>query len=869
MQDTTLLILTDTGYQTLDIFDEIPISVNYSELSIAEIDSRRSPYSQTFILPGTSNNNVIFEHFYEINGTDFNPLNDVRCVVQYKGLDIFRGSLRLNKVIRFYDRVEYEVYITSQVSTLSSVLGDTTLPQLNWSNYIFDMDYTSITTSWSANTQTNDGLFEGDILMPLINYGLVIQSGATFPDWEFSMDDDTLGGSITFSGNPIPPKYFKPAIRIKAVVDTIFSGTGFNYVSEFFETDYFRSIYMDTAQNGEIGPVFPSGNTNENFFRVYSPYTPFYYLPSGGFQQSFPFTQFGSDGFDGLGNFFFWNAANPSETGYFRVPYAGSYFFNIRFSYESFNPTTAPCYFRVRINTAREPEDLDTGTIFWQSPGIGFPAVSQKQVANVYFSGVAEAGDLIKPYIYIEPTNGNPNAGVYITAYESITIQDEAPLFDLYGSPFLSNETTINLQYQMPDITSLEFMRSLVHTFNLVISETDNENEFRIEPLPWYFNEPDRVERDWTEYLDISQAHEIAALNFDLPKQINWRGKYNENETLNREYFEAYQLVFGERRFITPFNIPKGELAMETIFSPLPTDFISGSTNVIIPQLFYIDNNASFGQPGFFPSARQNSPHLFFWGGNRYFYKDFNDFSPSNQRNWYLLSGTTAVAQTTYPFVSHISNLDATDASTVSDLNFFPSTDFYFDVTSPFIKYVQNTTYRYFWEDYIENLYSPEARKLTGRFLMSPKYYSDLKLTDKIWVKDSSYRIDSIRNANLVEPASTEITLIKDLQLYYKDTLWAPAVGIAPNAPYPSDPSCIVYPVVCVFNFDSFLVCDRDTPVDTFYSTDASGLVDGAFIYTTSGCTNPVETGLYLRETGSTENFVIDTLGRAQSNGSC
>ena len=869
MMDTTLLILTDSGYQALDILQEIPISVTFSELSISEIDSRKSPYSQTFILPGTSVNNTLFENFFEVNSTDFNPLNDISCVVQYKGTDIFRGNLRLRRVIRNFDRIEYEVYITSTVSNLSSVLGDTRLPELNWSDYIFDMNYTSITTSWSANTQNNDGLLNGDILMPMINYGYIFQSGATFPDWEFSMDDDQVGGSITYSGNPIPPSYFKPAIRLKAVVDTIFSGTGYNYNSEFFETDYFRSIYMDTAQNGQLGAIFPSGNTNENFFKVYSPYNPFYYLPSNGFQQSFPFTQFGSNGYDGLENFFFWDAANPEETGYFRVPYSGTYFFNIRFAYQAFDFQGLPCYFRVRLNTARNTADLQTGTIFWQSPGIGFPAIGQAQNANVFFSGVAEAGDLIKPYIYIEDGQGDPYAGVYITPYNSITIDDEAPMWDLYGSPFLSTQTTINLQYQLPDITSLDFMRSLVKQFNLVITQGNDENEFKIEPLPWYFNEDNRVERDWTEYLDIESDFEIAPLNFELPKEINFLGRYNENETLNREYFEYYQLIFGQRRYITGYNIPKGTLNIETLFSPLPTDFISGSTNVIIPQLYYIEENARLGTPGIYPQPRQNSPHLFFWVGNRYFYKDWGNYTAGNQRYWYLLSGTTAVPQSTYPCVSHISNLDSLDASFVSELNFLPSTDFYFDVTSDFTKYVQNTTYRYFWERYINNLYSPEARKFTGKFLMSPKYYSDLKLTDKIWIKDSSYRIDTIEQANLVEPKSTTITLIKDLELFYKDTLWAPSVGISPNSPYPPDPGCVVYPVVCVFNLDTFLLCDRDTPTATFYSTDPTGLSVGANVYTTSGCTSPVEAGLYLRETGDTQTYVIDIFGVAQDNGTC
>ena len=873
MQDTTLLILTDNGYESVDIFAELPISVNYAELSISEIDSRLSPYSQTFTIPGTQNNNELFEHFYEINGTDFNPLNDVKCVVQYRGLDIFRGFLRLNKVIRYYDYNEFEVYITSEVNSLASVLKDTTLQDLNWAPYEFDMNYTSITTSWSANTVTNDGLFNGDILMPLINYGLIIQSGFTEPDFKFTMDDDRIGESITFSGNAIPTTYFKPAIRLKAVVDTIFSGTGFNYNSEFFETDYFRSIYMDTAQNGELGPVLPSGNTNENFFKVYGPrQVAFLPVATGvasyqGLQQTFPFVGFESDGFDGLGNFTFYDL-NTQQGGYFQAPYTGNYFWNIRFSYKQYYAKAAPTYFRVTIRTANDPANLSTGTILYTTSGLGLPALQGFQNSNLFFSGSVIGGEYIKPFIEIE-TNGEPTGGVYIIGYQGAVINDVAPYWDLYGSPFFTSQTTINMKFQMPDITCISFMKGLINTFNLVVTQDEQENTFKIEPLPWYLNENQRTERDWTEYIDINSAVEIQALNFDLPKQINWKGDYNDNETLNRLYLDQYQLMFGERRFLTQFTIPEGEKEITTPFAPLPTDFISGSTNVIIPQLWYLDGDKTNTQTVNFQSARQRSPHLFFWVGNRYFFKDYGNYDVSNRRNWWLYSGNTPVAQTTYPCVNHISNLDSLDASQVSDLNFFPSTDYYFDVTSPFIKYVQNTVYRYFWETHIDNLYSPEARKLTAKFLMSPQYYSDLKLTDKIWIKDASYRIDRISGANLVEPESTEITLVKDIELYYKDTLWAPSVGIAPNAPYPPAPPCVVYPVTVVFNFDAFLVCNEDVPALPFYSTDPNGLVNGAFIYTTSGCTNPVPTGLYLRETGSTENFVIDTFGRAQSNGNC
>jgi hypothetical protein len=94
-------------------------------------------------------------------------------------------------------------------------------------------------------------------------------------------------------------------------------------------------------------------------------------------------------------------------------------------------------------------------------------------------------------------------------------------------------------------------------------------------------------------------------------------------------------------------------------------------------------------------------------------------------------------------------------------------------------------------------------------------------------------------------------------------------VGIAPNSAYPATPGCVVYAFTAVANYDQFLVCTEDIPLVTLYSSDPAGLVEGALIYTTNTCSTFADTGLYLRLTGSTENFVIDFLGTALSNGQC
>lgn len=857
MRDTTLLIETDNGFQELDIYEDIPISISYQELTVGDVEERTAPYSLTFAIPATGNNSVIFEHFFEINGTDFNPLNDRRCVVQVRGTDVFRGFLRLNAVTNYTYYQEYEVYITSQVADLSSILSSNTLNDYDWSSYSHDLSYSSVTESWKANTYNTDGLFSGDILYPLVHYGLDYISGTTTPTFTFSMDNDVVNGSMTYIGNPVSPLYFKPAIRLKALVDKIFSETEYNYQSEFFESDYFRSLYMDLAQNGEIGPVLPSGVTSANIFRVYSNGTlafPYNNVQ----QQQMRFLGYQTNGYDPLNNYKLYNTTSSSN--YFKVPYTGIYYFNVRFNYELYDLSSSlPCYFRFRARKASSIGGLDAGTIVYQTPGTGYAAVQVDQEANIFFSASCQAGEYIRPYIFIENTGGNPYGGVFLRPYQGLTINDPAVMFELYNGPFLTTGTTIDLGLQMPNTTSIDFMKGLVNQFNLVITNADSDKTFTIEPLNWYFNEDDRQEWNFNQYLDLNSPIRIEPLNFDLAKQINFRGQYERDEYYNRLYFDNNKLVFGENRFITPYSIPTGEQDIETPFSPTPTDFISGSTNVVIPMLYKLgDNNTQL------PYSNVN--HIFFWVGNRFFWKNQGSTSNSNKRYWYLLSGGTPVQQTTYPCVSHFSDVDQINAALVSDINFYASTDFYYanNTQKKLVEYSQNTSYNQFWRTHIDNLYSPESRRLTGQFIMSPEMYSRIKLTDKIYIKDASYRIDKIPNANLVSTELTEISLIKDIYPYYKVELPAPPFTITPNSPYPSPPAPTLYPIEVYADDDLYFVCNRDATIENWYSTSSSGLVGGAIIYQDSGGTTLAPTGWYLKKvTGVSNPYVIGSYGEA------
>ena len=73
--DTSLLVYLNDQWNRLDIYEDIPISVVIQQVDINALDTRKSPYSKQFLIPNTTTNANILEHYFEVNGVDFNRYN--------------------------------------------------------------------------------------------------------------------------------------------------------------------------------------------------------------------------------------------------------------------------------------------------------------------------------------------------------------------------------------------------------------------------------------------------------------------------------------------------------------------------------------------------------------------------------------------------------------------------------------------------------------------------------------------------------------------------------------------------------------------------------------------------------------------------
>jgi hypothetical protein len=218
----------------LDIFQDEDIKLSNNVTGLFDIGQLPSDFTRQITLPGTKVNNAFFEHVYDISITNpflFATNIKVPAYFDFDSVYLSNGYIQLNKVNvianKFID--SYEVTIYGTLSSFGRDINRNFLTDLSsLSSYNHTSSYDNITASWSGN------LFNGDIVYPLADYG----SGYQFTQGAlnlFGMDDQD--GALCVQN-------FKPAIRIKPVLDAIFSEAGYTYSSSFMAQPMIDDIYM-------------------------------------------------------------------------------------------------------------------------------------------------------------------------------------------------------------------------------------------------------------------------------------------------------------------------------------------------------------------------------------------------------------------------------------------------------------------------------------------------------------------------------------------------------------------------------------------------------------------------------------------------
>jgi len=568
-QGFTFRLLAGDDLQQLDLFEDEDYIISNNVTGLFDFGQLPSDFTRQITLPGTKVNNAFFEHCYDIsivNPFIFSTNQKVPALFEFDSVYISSGYLQLNKVNvianKFID--SYEVTIYGSLSSFGRDVNRLFLTDLSTlTKYNHTSSYDNISASWSGS------LFNGDIVYPLADYG----SGYQFTSGQyelFGMDD--VYGALTVQN-------FKPAIRVKAVLDAIFEQTGYTYSSSFFNDEMWDDIYMicnnslkypeyagvDLERYGviKIGAISGSGMTSVN-------------LPSGSW-VTLPWYNKLSDPQDFYNNGAYKVERETNLNGILNININVSCSVNNMPGTLSANGTWQIRMLETGSGTPHSVRALQSYIFFFdqlqQSRQGGINQNYELQtrikfeeipVGNYYFqirqSPNSSAGVL--PTVTLDPENTTKS---YLEIKE-VNQAADGKVMDIPS----------NMPYGTTGIKLIDFITGIQKKYNLVIyADKTRQNHFIIEPFNRWYKTGGRW--DFNKYINLDKNIEVIPANNLAVNKVTF-GDTLDNDYISQQFYKGENREFGKQYYIDTQNFySQGTLDVKTTFASEPLIRIAGT----------------------------------------------------------------------------------------------------------------------------------------------------------------------------------------------------------------------------------------------------------------------------------------------------
>ena len=499
-------------------------------------------------------------------------------------------------------------------------------------------------------------------------------------------------------------------LQIKEVVDTILTDAGYTFDSTFFDRQ--TDLYMLCHKGGKF-PTFETDAATENLFHV--GLTSNLTVSGNSWTTITAWAETGSY-FDTGNNF-------NTATGQFSAPYDGEYTFRFRAKIETMH-TSHDFHLAVWVNGA------EYATIFEGTPS----ELSDESTYQVDMTISLEQNDTV------DVRHDFHQSSVSAVLLGNGNVTNPTTSFQLLNIDFTGG--TYNPGSNMPVMKQIDFIAGIQKTFNLVfIPDRNNPKKLYIEPFNDYL--ASGTNKDWTNKIDLSKDIAIEPTTDLQARRYEWthsQGKDFVNELVQKNAGRVY----GRYRVDDPENdFASGTKEIKSPFAPFVTSYIPNTSFIIHRMLTdTTDEDKSIKEP---------RPRLAYWNGY-------------NASDEYFFFGNT---QTKFPdFSEYENNLLSTQVSG-SSLLYGTERPFRELLISPL-----NTLYYQYWRPWVNELYSSDARKLTAFFRLTRSELATFEFSDKIYIKDTYWRILSIAYDGTSEDLA-KVELIKVLG-NIRDCAWLP-----------------------------------------------------------------------------------------------
>jgi hypothetical protein len=513
--------------QIADIDERISVQLTYAIDDISNFASRETSFSKQIVLPGTARNNSIFGHIHEMGsnnpytpgelnvGSAFNVAQTSRAELRLNGLLLLKGVFRLTGIIKEGNMIEYEGALFGELSGFITAISNKKLEDLDFSTYNHALTHTNISNSW--DNPGGSGYF-----YPLIDYGAYRES---------NNDHYDIGT-------------FRPALYVKEYIDKMFEDAGYTYESDFFNSEYFKSLIvphnksiLSRVDTRQLTAVRRSGSTSTVDFKLLSYVT----VTSGNFTVS------------PLKDEFTYSSANSISTK-IRLKLSCNYSIS---NYDNVG------FFIILYKNSDELLKIE-----YQNQS-GILNIDQTVSETINQNDVVKVG--------IQVINANLTKTLTLSRIIStLTIDTDT-----------ATDVPINTGDQVPvnqtiprGIFQKDFITSIVKMFNLYIWEDlIYDNKLYIEPYRDYMSSS---QIDWTYKIARDKSWHITPMG-NLNARI-YEYKYkDDSDYYNESYRKKYNQNYGDRQFDTGFQFSKDKQTTEIMFASSPLIQYSGSDKYVVP----------------------------------------------------------------------------------------------------------------------------------------------------------------------------------------------------------------------------------------------------------------------------------------------
>lgn len=768
MENVTQIQFVDmfgaTGPQgIIDVDTGSQFAINFAVSDIREPFSKKGTKSYKFKIVGSKEINKLLNHYYDINIVDgtYNNNHKQKVVVLRNGVIILDNAymqlLQINKDSAsgvFSDQlISYELEVGSDVTSFFTDITNKYLSDLDFG----DMDHTYEAAEVIAS-YGNDSIRDH-----------VAGTGG----YKYVLPYTTL------------TKYrleeCRPAISVYEYWNRIHQAAGYQWQWTGFDSDAIRMDKLWIPYNGDKPKM-----KDQELFEVAAERTTDFTInssPVAGYMTAcFP-VQFICD----IEVLDLLNAYNP-VTGIYTAPfYSGTSSLNatfkVSYTFNLINPSGGTAYLSEtgglpsvnKFWTWRpQCKVLNFTTSLFSTPAVlglhtitttPSTAYSVPSGTTTLFTGTVTTStipvtgislnDQLKTYAEAAVHANNTtiffksaiSGGTLIAVRPQLIVHDVQMIFipniDTYG---YGNIVDMN-DFVPQKIKQSDFIKAIANMYNLVI-DIDPTNDKRIVYTPRDTYYDNGVQKDWTTKLVTDKTSNINFISDTNAKKVIYSYKA-DTDVANADYLAETKEIYGQQEYTLGNENIKGVETKEIIFSPTP-----------IAQ-------TSFGSynPIWVGQTPKCNIRILIDGG----VQTCGAYDIVNYNIGATEYGVTGI--TTYPMLTHQDNPD----TPLFDINFGLCDKYFFDFTS----LTSNNLFNMFWRRTIGQI--DTGKLLTAYFRFNEYDISQLRLNDKIFVKDTWYSINTLQyDPNSFGPSKVSLMTIDDqLAITFPKT-------IKPGKPYGS-----------------------------------------------------------------------------------